>query len=176
MHLLGITGYKDSGKDTTFHIIQKLLAPNKVVRLAFADALKEEVARITGFTIPALEVRKNQFRTLLQVWGTDFRRQMCGENYWIDCLAKKMRDLPPDVFMCCITDVRFLNEASFIRELGGRIWCINRGISNDTHQSEREIDKISCNLTLYNYTTIDELQKNIRKALNTLCHTPHPTP
>lgn len=51
---------------------------------------------------------------LLQWWGTDFRREQCGSNYWVDQVRGRLIQ-----GVNLITDVRFPNEADFIRENGG---------------------------------------------------------
>ena len=45
--LIGIIGYKQSGKDTVCEMIRKILSHRKIERIAFADALKEEVSEAT---------------------------------------------------------------------------------------------------------------------------------
>lgn len=158
MKLIGISGKKYSGKDTFFKVFHDL-EPNSI-RLAFADALKDEVWRTIlepeGIDRAVLDdERKKYFRLILQGWGTEFRRQFCDDNYWIDQADKKIQELEATGFdgFLLITDVRYPNEAKWIREKGGEIIRINRprtgligkmkdffNIVPDKHPSEIALD------------------------------------
>ena len=71
-------------------------------------------------------------RRLLQRVGTEGGRELLGEFTWINILS---RDIEPGVDYV-IDDVRFLNEASWIRYGGGVIWKILRpGYNGDGHAS-----------------------------------------
>ena len=51
---------------------------------------------------------------MLQWWGTEFRREQCGANYWV-------REVHGQLIqgINLITDVRFPNEAEFVKDMGG---------------------------------------------------------
>ena len=51
---------------------------------------------------------------LLQWWGTEFRRDQCGANYWVRQVHSQLID-----GINLITDVRFPNEAEFVKDMGG---------------------------------------------------------
>lgn len=53
---------------------------------------------------------------LLQWWGTEYRRNNFGENYWVD---KLFASIPANTDIALISDVRFLNEADGIKQRGG---------------------------------------------------------
>lgn len=55
MILIGINGFKTSGKDTTYGIVREALRPDRVDRAAFADKLKIIAARALGFDEPDVE-------------------------------------------------------------------------------------------------------------------------
>lgn len=57
---------------------------------------------------------------LLQWWGTEYRRENFGENYWVD---KLFASIPANTDIALISDVRFLNEAAGIKQRGGH--CVN---------------------------------------------------
>lgn len=139
--IIGISGKKQAGKDTLCSAIREHYK-GQSERIAFADALKEEVAKATGVTLDFIEANKPHFRLLLQAWGTDFRRWNNGENYWVAQAFKKMLDLPYSVNLIVVPDVRFRSEADYIRECGGhiiRVTCFHES-SSDGHQSEVELD------------------------------------
>ena len=77
--------------------------------------------------------------TLLQWWGTDFRRKQ-DENYWVKKVRDKIqsmvfsyRETPvgfikykykcPDIV---IPDTRFKNECKMIKDFGGEVWKVER--------------------------------------------------
>lgn len=51
-------------------------------------------------------------RVILQWYGTDFRRQLFDDNYWIDIVKDTIQSNPTRDFI--ITDVRFRNEVSLL--------------------------------------------------------------
>lgn len=140
MKIFGLTGNAGSGKDTFFRAVKKNLP--SAMRVAFADELKREIANLTGFTVEYIEQHKADFRGLLQHWGTNLRRNHCGADYWL----KKMSAIPvPKDSFVFVTDVRFQNEADWIRERGGKIIRIIRTGHNNTdqHISETGVESIS---------------------------------
>lgn len=164
MKLYGITGYKQAGKDTVGQLICRCHLPLTNVRHNFADALKEEVAKACGTTVFDIEKQKPAFRTILQWWGTDFRRKMSGDNYWLIKWLTKARTLPASVMMC--TDVRFLNEARIIKEVGGTLIRVkNDRVKSDGHASETEQDLILCDVTIDNNGSLEELEKEVKTKL-----------
>jgi len=144
MRIYGITGKAGSGKDTFFRSVHKRL-PNSL-RVAFADELKREISNLTGFTSEYIEQHKAEFRVLLQHWGTNFRRNHCGQDYWIKKLAA--RPVPADAIVF-VTDVRFQNEADWIRERNGKIIRVIKSgqQSADPHPSETGVESIKADLT-----------------------------
>lgn len=54
-------------------------------------------------------------RTLLQWWGTEYRRSI-NSDYWVKALAKRIAEDQPEIAL--ITDVRFPNEVQFIQQYG----------------------------------------------------------
>jgi hypothetical protein len=65
------------------------------------------------------------------------------------------------------TDVRFLDEARFIKKAGGIILRVVRDLENkDTHSSETETDKITADYTIYNNGSLEDLANN--QVLKTL--------
>lgn len=58
---------------------------------------------------------------LLQWWGTEYRRNNYGQNYWVKKLVSQVAKESVDIAL--ITDTRFPNEAQAIKDLGG--YCVN---------------------------------------------------
>jgi hypothetical protein len=117
-------------------------------------------------------------RFALQRLGTAFGRA-CYEDVWIDyALRMATRLLLEKMSVVVIPDVRFVNEARRIREVGGQVWRVRRcastetqgGATPDTHASEREqfssaMDKYVAhdieNLPTMNLTALRELVKSL---------------
>lgn len=140
LKLIGLSGKKHSGKDTIFEILGGKIP---VCRLAFADALKREVARAFGVGVDEVEEYKELYRPILQAWGM-LRRELKGPDYWINqissALCAKYGETPDATFV--ITDVRLPNEFEYVRNLGGRMVRVVRPGHelDDSHISETALD------------------------------------
>lgn len=168
MKVLGLTGLKQSGKDTCLELLTKYLAPLPVVRLGFADALKEDICKMVGCDLDFLLKHKDNFRLLMQTYGTEVRRELFGKDYWVKRAGKTLLELaelevPP--YLVVFPDVRFLNEAEFVTSIGGKIWKVVRQIMNtDTHASETEQSQIKCDSFVCNTTSIVALENEVQLA------------
>ncbi len=142
MHVIGLSGKKASGKDEVCKAI-KAIYPNKFVeRIAFADALKQEVAVATMRSIEYIEAHKDNFRLILQGWGTDFKRKLMGDDYWIRQFWNKASSSKADIIV--VPDVRFMNEFETLTNVGAHLWRINRDFtSRDSHPSEIDLDNVT---------------------------------
>lgn len=145
MKILSLSGKKQSGKTTTARLIKDILlaydSDLEIQILNFADSLKEEVAMACGVSLNYLESHKSNFRLILQGWGTEFRRDLVSEDYWISRLFQKIKNLDSDIII--IADVRFLNEYGSLLSVGAKMWLIKRELeftTLDKHQSETELD------------------------------------
>jgi len=166
-YLIGLSGKMKAGKDTVADLIIKSHPDVNVKRMAFADALKQEIAAKFAVTVPQINADKKRWRLLMQWWGTEYRRTD-DPDYWVMQLLKSMKALSPDVKMVVVTDVRFKNEADVITQLGGELWRINRtvGSAADAHASECELDGYdNFTLELTNNGSIDELKEKVNRHI-----------
>ncbi len=167
--VIGISGKKRAGKDTVAQMIkEKALASGfTVVRRALADLLKEECAKAIAEEADHYDLSyenilkemntdgvKERYRLLLQWWGTEFRRQMCSEDYWvramrlwIEChtVSDEMTQpgYPSPKQMILIPDIRFPNEVEMVKQLGGLVLRIQRPMTDfeaGNHPSECALD------------------------------------
>ena len=140
--MVGVAGYARSGKDTFAHA---LVEGAGFTRRALADAIKEDVARFLGIAVEEVERRKDDLRHLLKWYGTEWRRRECGGDYWIDRLERWLRkDSQCNVYSIArivVPDVRFPNEAEWVRNQGGIVVrVVKRGqVSPSDHESERPL-------------------------------------
>lgn len=181
MLIIGISGKKQSGKDTVFEFAKKSIKTT-VLKFAFADGVKEECSKATGVSFNAMESRKDIYRKLYQWWGTEFRRGLFDNNYWIDYLRNKIlsneiinKDESENLgkgVVVFITDVRFKNEADWIKSVGGFLIRIDRKDNKfyknpDNHQSEIELDEYDkFDWTIVNNHTLEVLEGATKIALN----------
>lgn len=174
MNLIAISGKLGSGKDEIYTMIRDLLPKKSVSRLGFADSLKEELAIMLWPSclgdyprrmekVAYINGNKKHFRLMLQGLGTDYRRQLCADDYWLDKFDMKLQYLNCDVVV--VPDVRFENEYNHIVALGGDLWRVERiGEPND-HISEIELDKHEFDVRLSNTGTLSYLKSQVEQAL-----------
>lgn len=173
MKPVGFVGKKRSGKSLSACI----LAEWGYVHVNFKDALLAEAKRNfpdllkywsdqTHLSVEDLLEKKTvpEIRLFLQNYGTELRRRE-DPLYWA---LKWMRmALKQTKYPVVADDVRFLNEAEMVRELGGVIIRINRpGTDNgDKHPSEQEMEEIAVDYTIENDGTPGDLAEKL-KGLN----------
>ena len=175
MIIIGLSGKKQSGKDTVYELAADLLQGPIIGRVAFADPLKQEVSEITGMTCKFIEENKSDFRELLQVWGTEFRRRFNGNDYWINKMDKIIEQSSAHLDVLFITDIRFKNEADYIKSIGGKLVRVERRQYDtypgtiDTHSTERDMDDYSqFDYVLNNDKTKEELTHSVNDMLGLL--------
>ena len=130
--IIGITGFARSGKDTFYKYSSEILDKADCNRYAFADALKKEcdsfLKENVGVSSFTEDLQDKEFiRPFLVTYGTHLRRKR-DENCWVKKVERSIKEEVVDsknnfVF---ITDVRFENEAQWIKSLGGYIFQITR--------------------------------------------------
>ena len=125
---VGFTGHAGSGKTTAANI----LSVHGWTRYAFADPIRA----IIYHTLPPCGQRIiDRFgwqqakkipgmRALMQRLGTEAGRHVLGDQVWIDALQQRLNAEQPAYAV--IDDVRFANEAHWIRALGGRVIHVSR--------------------------------------------------
>jgi hypothetical protein len=149
---IGLIGLAGSGKDTA----AKALIELGYFRMAFADELKD-----LAFDFGWNGEKDEAGRRLLQELGMAARRY--SPNIWIQHIAWRIApNGPPVVF----TDVRFQNEANFVRHKGGIIVRIVRpGIISGNHESELKQADIPADIEIVNDGTIEDLHNKIRNLI-----------
>lgn len=76
-------------------------------------------------------------RWVMQLWGTEYRRKSKYgvDAYWLDLVATVIDKNPQQCFV--ITDVRFINEAKFVEQLGGALIRIRRPLLEAREAADR---------------------------------------
>jgi phosphomevalonate kinase len=141
--IFGIAGVARCGKDTLGkHLISKLTKKGyPSLRVSFADELKkdldpflQEKLNISAFTNDNSE--KNIIRPILVCWGTDICRKI-DSDYWIKKIEKQVKSCIKNKIIVVITDVRYENEANWIKENGGFIIHLSRMGQKPSNFQER---------------------------------------
>jgi hypothetical protein len=141
--IIGVCGLIGAGKDT---IADYLVNIHQFRRESFANTLKDAVANVFGWDRELLEGRTKHSRAwreqvdpwwaqrlgmpdltprwVLQYWGTEVVRRGFHDDTWIASLENKLRKTSDDVV---ISDCRFPNEISAIKNAGGLVIRVHRG-------------------------------------------------
>lgn len=177
--IVGITGYKRSGKDT---LAQAFVAAGWE-RYALADPIKAACSVIFDWTPAEIEDRKEitdprwgiSPRRAMQVIGTEvFRRALPDmipefvDKFWIQRMRWEYEKLYHAHMI--VPDVRFEDEAQAIRELGGYIVRVERpgAQRRDPHPSETGVDDIKPDYTVLNEGNAADLVELGRKVVRTI--------
>lgn len=190
--LIGLSGYAGSGKDRAAKALTD--GPDRWVRLAFADAVKDSLFMLNPFICmngwsdrgfgeihPRLQDVVNEIgwdnakqipevRRLLQRMGTEAGRYVHGMDCWVRYLETRIVMHAAVETPMVVTDVRFANEAEMIRRHGGKVYRIERvGVGPvNGHVSEAldfEVDGV-----IENNGTIAELHNKILALANGVSH------
>lgn len=160
MSIIGITGRAGSGKDTfadldTFADFKKEFFAEPIKEAViilfgltrehvYDEKLKEEIIMDSnGKPLWYINGKPASPRLILQWLGTDIIRKHVDENFFVKRMAQKISKSKSNVI---ITDVRFENEAKFIKdEQNGPIFKIVRPeldkkfVNKQVHASEQGI-------------------------------------
>ena len=135
--IVGFGNKARHGKDTVAGMVHCAM-PAETRIYSFANALKG-FARVLGM--------RSKDGTLLQALGTDVFRRL-NPDMWVDVLAAQIDEEQPRIAL--ITDMRFVNEAAYVRRMGGLTIRVSRTeidgrpwVSQDrdpNHPSETALD------------------------------------
>jgi hypothetical protein len=176
--VLGLSGWARSGKDT---IADYLVDVEGYTKVSFAQPMKEAMYRLNpritvnevqntalrvGIDVygwDGLKERSPDIRGLLQRFGTEVGREMFGENFWVDYALNAIEDGSKVVF----SDVRFPNEADAIRQLGGKVYRVERaGVqAANEHISEHALDGYKFDGRIQNNGSIEGLYANVGQEI-----------
>jgi hypothetical protein len=168
--IIGLNGRRGSGKDTVANYLKTYYARD-FRSLAFADPIRAMLAAAFGwgpemFEYPLKDTVIENLglapRDFMQPLGTEWGREMMYEDIWIDIAAQKVMPLIGAGFNVIITDVRFENEAEWIRSNGGVVWHIDRdSVVEDSHKSESGIKFVKGDVRINNNETLGWLYENV---------------
>jgi hypothetical protein len=177
--LIGLAGRARSGKDTA---AQHLVNNQGFQSYAFADPLRDGLMHILNLSPCDFEGEQKEQalpwlgrspRELMQSLGTEWGRNNVHPELWL-LLAAQNLDLLARTHDTArgfvVSDVRFNNEADFIRKRGGVVLHMNRVVASPVkpHSSENGILIAPGDLRLKNDGSLDDLFTNVNDIVDTL--------
>lgn len=179
--LIGITGQAGTGKDT---VADYLAGTHHFEVDAFAEPLRDMLTALCtghGIDYALLFERASKEqplphigispRRLMQTLGTEWGRAL-DPQLWVKLAAVRLglHDLPnssPVHDRIVLSDVRFAEEAAWIRSHGGRIVRVTRAGAASVASHLSETQPIRADVTIANDGTIPELYRSIDRMLYT---------
>lgn len=193
--IIGVAGKKRHGKDTFSELLKEKHNDFKIIH--FADDLKQMTSDIfeihidnfihqslkevvfdkpidmdlyldkmsstVGLSVKPRGLVAHSPRELMQFFGTEYVRSV-SNYYWIKRVVDKINSGGDFI----VSDVRFVNEAKSIQDLGGKIVKVTMvgALDVSSHSSETSIDDIVADIDVYNeYGKLNELKAKAEEIL-----------
>lgn len=174
MKLIGITGKAGAGKDTLANLIYAKAQGSRPYIYSLATPIKQMVSLMLGCPYSQWEDRAwkegpcellggRSPRNAAQTLGTEWGRHTFGEWVWLDIATKRIKEWGADVTV--VPDIRFHNEAVWLKELGGTLIHVVRpefeGLTAEAaqHSSEAGIGIIKPHITIWNRGSLADFQE-----------------
>jgi hypothetical protein len=154
--IIAICGFMGSGKDTIADYLQTF---HGYKRESFANSLKDAVSVVFGWDREMLEGRTKQSREwretrdewwskrlgrditpryVLQYWGTEVVRKGFHDDMWVASLEHRLLNSRDDIV---ITDCRFPNEITALKNIGATVIRVKRGPEPAWYNAARDYNK-----------------------------------
>lgn len=192
--LIGLTGRKEVGKDTTYDRIRYLYQHAITVeRVGFADLIYRSAAEALGVSVQDLHKWKSDptikikvvkefqgevvlheilVRAFLQRYGFEAHRNIFGQDFWEQRITDILRSHWESLLV--VTDIRLPSEASLVLAAGGFIVKVHGDQEDhwDLHATEQGIpyDMISFHIDNStrddDYANLDEQVQQLMRKFN----------
>lgn len=177
--LIGLAGLARSGKDTA---AQHLVNHHGFQAYAFADPLRDGLMHILNLSPCDFEGDQKEQplpwlgqspRQLMQSLGTEWGRNKVHTELWLLLAAQNLDLLArthDNARGFVVSDIRFENEAEFIRKRGGLVIHVRRMLLSQVnpHVSENGVMVQAKDIVISNNGSIDDLQKHLSATLTLL--------
>jgi len=170
--LIGLAGKARSGKDT---VGEYLRDEYDYTLYAFADPIKQAASKMFG--IPLKDFYEGDREKVIPFWGfspreilqklgTEAGRDVFRKDIWLLRGMQEWDNFSDGVGLI-ITDVRFENEATMIREKGGQVVHIIRDDATQVseHVSESGVAIEENDIVIYNNDSLNDLYINVSDIL-----------
>lgn len=176
MKLIGLTGPAGAGKDS----VRSALEGHGWIGMALADPIRTMVGVLldqgkTGrhwmhardhkeMTIPLFGV---SYRRMAQTLGTEWGRGMIADDIWLRVAQARIEALRAyDNASIVISDIRFENDAEWIRSMGGELVKVIREVEPvERHVSEEGWRQIEVDHVIENRGTLADLAVKVRQLI-----------
>lgn len=173
--LIGLVGRARSGKNT---IARYLVDHHGWTTLAFADPIRQVLSGMDPYLSSGVRLSDvlelhggwsgakhseygGEIRVLLQRLGTEGVREL-DPRFWAKQMEARIENVPGPAI---ITDIRFENEATLVRNLGGKLVMVTRPNYPRLVHATEQVERISCDFEIENSGAIEDLPGPIREIL-----------
>ena len=180
MRLIGLTGRAGAGKST---VADHMVLRHGFVQMALADPIRCGLQAMFGLAPQDLDERARKEapvdwlgvspRRLMQTLGTEWGRAVCGEDVWLKVAERRIAQQKALRYMSVyelplrmvISDIRFANEAAWVRAQGGVVWHVVR-VADDyridgDHVSERTLPVAEGEHIVWNVGSLQQLFEQV---------------
>ena len=178
--LIGLTGAAGSGKNVAASYLEERYA---FVPLAFADPLRD----MLGALLPHVDLDSawmveralkeqpvhvigTSYRALAQTLGTEWGRGCVHPDLWLRIAEYRANQALGGGDHVVLTDVRFPNEAAWLRAAGGTLVRIERDSAPPVraHESEQHHRALRADHVLLNHSSLAALEHRIDALMEAL--------
>lgn len=171
--IIGLAGRARSGKDT---VARRMASKHGYWQYSFAQPLRDGLKAMFGVKDSDFgDGRKEQPLTdnptrhspryLLQTLGTEWGRHLVGADIWLEVARQRTANRP----LVVISDVRFGNEAAWIKQQGGIVVWIDRHHESlpgvRAHVSETGLFEQDADYSIKNDSTISNLYREVDELM-----------
>jgi hypothetical protein len=178
--IIGLTGLAGSGKDTVGEYLE---IHRGFERDSFAAPIRKALA-VMGLGTSMYDDKdyvdqsfQKSWRDMARSLGTEWGRNLVCQDLWILLLIDRVWPKLSRGLSLVVTDVRFANEANYIRAKGGTIWRITRPgwahRCDQEHVTEAGVARIAASTEICNDGTLEELYEQVDAELLRQYGAPH---
>ena len=167
--IVGFTGQIGAGKSEAAKELHRI----GFTRVRFAGPLKAMMASL-GLTEDEIDGKLKEApcellcgktpRFAMQTIGTEWGRDMIGSELWVNAWKRSVSQVPAFIPVV-VDDVRFPNEATAIRELGGVLVRVERsGPAASKHASKHASEQMNfdADFVIKNDVSLDAFREEVR--------------
>lgn len=171
--LIGLTAAAGSGKDTVAGYLE---ARHGFLPVALAEPLLDMLgellrhAEVDGAWMVERSLKEQpmpglgvSYRHLAQTLGTEWGRKLVAQGLWTGIATRKVQQALRCGDPVVVTDIRFPDEAHWLRALGGRLVRVERGAAPlvRAHESEAHHATLAADFTLANDSSLGALEHRV---------------